>query len=228
VVAISALGRAEIRRLYGTPEAAVHLIYNGVDLTRFHPDNRPRLGPEVRRRLGLGAGHFVVAFVGSGFQRKGLDLAIEALALCRDPDLRLLVAGRGDAAPYREQAGRLGLGERVLWLGPEPRVEEVYAAADLLALPARYEPFGNVHLEALASGVPVLSSRAAGGAEVIESGLNGWVVAELTPAAVAEGLRALREADAAGLAARARTAAEPFTHDRQVEALGRLYRTLAS
>ena len=124
-------------------------------------------------------------------------------------------------------AERLGLGGAVSWEAPRPDVERLYAAADLVALPARYEPFGNVHLEALASGVPVLTTRAAGGAEVIRDGVSGAVVAGSTAEEILHGLRAVRESDARRMSLEARAAAEPFTYAAQVENLEKIYRRLA-
>jgi UDP-glucose:(heptosyl)LPS alpha-1,3-glucosyltransferase len=107
-------------------------------------------------------------------------------------------------------------------------VEKLYAAADVVALPALYEPFGNVHLEALASGVPVLSSAGAGGAEVIQQGENGWVVGEPKPPAIAEGLVALRETPTEGWAARVRPTVESFTYAVQAEGFTEIYQRLRS
>ena len=227
VVAISEHGRSEIRRLYGTAADRVTRVYNGVDLARFHPANRERERLATRSALGLATDAWVVVFVGSGFERKGLGPLIEGLARTRDARSRLVVAGRGSVDTHRALATRLGMGERVLWTAPRPDVERLYAAADVVALPARYEPFGNVHLEALASGVPVLSSRAAGGAELIEPGRNGWVVDEVSAEAIASGLDRLHESDRASLSAAARASAEPFTYAAQVDRLEQIYRTLA-
>ena len=176
IVSISNHSKAEIERLYATPTGRVSVVYNGVDLSRFHPGNRGRLRGDARAELGLGAEDRVILFVGSGFERKGLGPLIEALARLRWRDGRIVVAGKGDPRPYRELAGRLGLDAQLRWAGPVERIERLYAAADVVALPALYEPFGNVHLEALASGVPVLTSQSAGGAEVVRAGRTGWIV----------------------------------------------------
>ena len=98
-------------------------------------------------------------FVGSGFERKGLGPLIEAMARHRDRGARLVVAGKGERGPYEARPRGSASPERMTWTGPRADVERLYAAADLVALPARYEPFGNVHLEALASGRPVLTER---------------------------------------------------------------------
>jgi UDP-glucose:(heptosyl)LPS alpha-1,3-glucosyltransferase len=220
VVAISRLGKREIERLYGTPAARVTVVYNGVDLVRFRPAASQAVDRGgARAALGLPAEAWVVGFVGSGFERKGLGPLLEALGQLRDARAWLVVAGKGAPGGYRAQAARLGLGERVVWTGPRPDVERLYAALDVLALPARYEPFGNVHLEALASGVPVLTTAAAGGAEAIRPRENGWIAPAPEATAIAEGLRWLRGADPWRLAAAARSSAEPFTYAAQAEAL---------
>ena len=228
VVAISRMGKAEIERLFATPPERVSLIYNGVDLERFHPDNRERFGRAVREDLGLLRDAWVVLFVGSGFERKGLGPLLEAVARRADERCRLVVAGKGDARPYQELARQLGLGARVSWVGPRRDVERLYAAADVVALPALYEPFGNVHLEALAAGVPVLTSARAGGSELVERGRNGWVAPAPAAEAIAEGLRALRESDAGHLASAARASAEPFTYQAQAEGFETLYQQLTT
>jgi UDP-glucose:(heptosyl)LPS alpha-1,3-glucosyltransferase len=203
-------------------------VYNGVDLDRFHPDHGARLRRPTREALGLSDRDWLVLFVGSGFERKGLGPLIEGLARLGDRRAGLVVAGKGDAAPYQLRAAALGLGSRIRWLGPRTDIERLYAMADAVALPARYEPFGNVHLEALASGLPVLTSTRAGGAEIVDHGQNGWVVGEPDAAGVVEGLEALRALDPARARTAARKAAEPFTYAAQVDALVEIYRRLGS
>jgi UDP-glucose:(heptosyl)LPS alpha-1,3-glucosyltransferase len=226
IVAISALGKNEIERLYGTPGEKVTVVYNGVDLARFHPDNRKRWRETARETLGIPRDAWLVAFVGSGFERKGLGALMEAVGRLRPLGIHLLVAGRGRQETYRRLEKRLGLDGAVTWIPPRPDVEHIYAAADAVALPARYEPFGNVHLEALASGIPVLTSAMTGGSEVVRDGVNGAVTASLEPSEIAQCLRAIRDSDARRLALAARESAEPFTYAAQVEGLERIYRLL--
>jgi len=227
IVAISARGKSEIETLYGTLPASITVVYNGVDLARFHPDNRPRWRSDMRTSLGIPAEAWLIAFVGSGFERKGLGPLLDAVARLGDRRVRVLVAGKGRTEAYREMAARLGVADAVTWVAPRPDVERIYATADVVALPARYEPFGNVHLEALASGVPVLTSAATGGAEVVRDGVSGAVVATPAPEEIARGLRGLRDSDAGRLRVAARAAAEPFTYAAQVEGLEEIYRRLA-
>jgi UDP-glucose:(heptosyl)LPS alpha-1,3-glucosyltransferase len=223
IVAISQAGRAEIARLHGVPEARLSVVYNGVDLERFHPRLREANRAPARADAGVPAEAWTLLFAGSGFERKGLDVALAALRALGDRAVRLLVIGRGDAARYRALARELGIAEQVVWLGVRPDIERWYAAADVLVLPTRYEPFGNVHLEALASGLPVVTSRAAGGAEVIDARC-GAAVDPRSPNDVAAAVAALRGRSLADIRAAARAAAEPFTFARQVRELERTYK----
>jgi UDP-glucose:(heptosyl)LPS alpha-1,3-glucosyltransferase len=226
VVAISRQGKEEIERRYGTDPERVTLIYNGVDLERFHPDNRDRHRRPTREALRIPEEAWTVLFVGSGFERKGLAPLLEAFARMTDAGSRLVVTGKGDVVRYQNLAASLGIAERTIWTGPKEEVERLYAAADAVALPARYEPFGNVHLEALASGVPVLSSARAGGSEIVCNGENGWVASEPTAGPIAEGLAALRDAPPGGWAPRARASVERFTYAAQAQAFTTLYELL--
>jgi len=161
VVVPSEQARGELIEAYGGAARAVRVLSNGVDLERFHPGNRVQLSSSVRAELGLSSQDRVLLFVGSDFWRKGLDRVLAALGiLARDGgDFRLLVAG-GDRRQemFRGLARRLGIADRVRFVGAVERPERLYAAADLLVLPTRHDPFANVTLEALASGVPVLTS----------------------------------------------------------------------
>jgi UDP-glucose:(heptosyl)LPS alpha-1,3-glucosyltransferase len=226
IVAISRRGAEEIARLYGVPDTRLTVIYNGVDLDRYHPDNRAQLRAGARAEAGVAGDTWLVLFAGSGFERKGLMTAIEALARLDDRNARLLVLGKGDTRPYKALAEGLRVAGRVTWLGPRPDIERWYAAADALALPTRYEPFGNVHLEALASGLPVVTTTQAGGAEVVTPAC-GAVVEPRDPDALSAALDRLRASDAAALAAAARAAAEPFTYARQVMGFERIYKRIS-
>ncbi|HEY7362575.1 MAG TPA: glycosyltransferase family 4 protein [Methylomirabilota bacterium] len=227
IVAISNAGKREIETLYAVSPHRVTVIYNGVDLQRFHPANRKTMRAAARTEAGLAPDAWTALFVGSGFERKGLATAIEAMALLGDPQSRLLVVGKGDVGPYRALAARHRVAERLIWLGPRADVERWYAAADAGVLPSRYEPFGNVHLEALASGLPIVASASAGGSEVVRTGVNGVIVDPRDPRAVAAGLAELRQRGAA-MGEAARASAEPFTYAAQVAAFAPLYRTCAS
>lgn len=157
------------QRHYGVPDDRLVRIPNGVDLDRFVA-GRGREGPtSLRAELAPGA-DAVWLFVGSGFRRKGLETALEALAGSRIPKSVLWVAGRDRADAWRRRAARLGITDRVRFLGERDDVDQLLAASDGLLLPTRYEPGGLSVLEAAASGVPVVTSAACGHAELIDDG----------------------------------------------------------
>jgi UDP-glucose:(heptosyl)LPS alpha-1,3-glucosyltransferase len=223
IAAIARRGREEIVTLYGVQPQRVAVIYNGVDLDRFHPRHREQVRAAARARAGIPADAWMVLFVGSGFARKGLDVTIEAFAALDDRAARLVVIGKGDTTLYRALAERRSVSARVTWLPPSPSVEQWYAAADVLALPTRYEPFGNVHLEALACGLPVVTTSRAGGSEVVDRH-SGAVIPPDDAVALTAALERFRAADAKAVAVAARAAAEPYTYHRQVAAFEELYR----
>ncbi len=223
IVAIARRGAAEIVSLYGVASARVSVVYNGVDLERFHPRNRAAHRTAARAEAGIAADAFTLLFIGNGFERKGLATLIEALARFTEPRRRLLVIGKDDPRPFEAQAARLGVLDRIVWLGLRPDAERWYAAADVMALPSHYEPFGNVHLEALASGVPVVASALAGGAELVQEGRNGAVVDPRDPVAIARALERIHAGRASLLSEAARSSAEPFTFAAQVAGFERIY-----
>jgi len=226
IVAIAEIGRREIASLYGVAADRLTVVYNGVDLERFHPRNRALYRAGARAESGIPPEAFTVLFVGSGFARKGLATAIEAFAAFSDRRSRLVVLGRGDSRDYRDLALRLAVSERIVWLGALDHPERWYAGADIVALPSRYEPFGNVHLEALAAGLPVIASARAGGAEVIAEGVNGSVVEPTDASALTAALEHFRQRAATEVSDAARRSAEPYTYAAQVDGFVRVYATV--
>ncbi|MEO6035851.1 MAG: glycosyltransferase family 4 protein, partial [Verrucomicrobiota bacterium] len=166
VIALSQRVKDEILQHYPDPAGQIHVVHNGVDAGRF-ARSAPRQDD----------GRFVLLFVGSGFERKGLRFCIAALP--RLPaNVELHVVGKGSIRPYLREARQLGVAARVHFQGPEQNMEKIYPTADILIHPAIYEPFGNVVLEAMACGLPVIASRFVGASEIIVDGKNGRVVEE--------------------------------------------------
>lgn len=163
--------KTDLIRFYGCDPAKVVVIYNGVDTARFSPENS-RLRREIRGRYGISEAALVVLFVGE-YRRKGLATVIDALGKLADPRLHLLAVGRGDSAHYAALAARAGISGQVTLAAPARDIEQVFGAADLFAFPTYYEPFGMVITEAMASGLPVITSRRAGASEMITDGVSG-------------------------------------------------------
>lgn len=223
VICISQMVRREIIEHFGVPEDRLHVIYNGIDTQAFHPRLREQR-QRIRDRLGVPAGATVFLFVGSGFERKGVGRLLESLAGLR-PAPYLLVAGHDKhLARYRRQAGRLGLAEQVRFLGVQADVKPCYAAADAFVFPTLYEPFGNVILEAMAAGLPVITSTKCGGAEIVQHGVNGYVCDALDRDALRGCMEKLADAGAcARMGAAARAAVEGMTLASMARELDALY-----
>src|SRR5215813_5764318 len=174
VIAASQMVANEIVDLYGYPAERIDLVRNGVPLDRFRFD--PELREKSRAELNLKQDQIALLFAGSGWERKGLLFATQATALCKDRRIRLLVAGRGDARPYKTTRLRFWREEPVQFLGEIADLVPVYAAADMFILPTIYDAFSNACLEALACGLPVITTRSNGFSEIIENGVHGSII----------------------------------------------------
>jgi UDP-glucose:(heptosyl)LPS alpha-1,3-glucosyltransferase len=169
----------DAQQRYDLPEERFRLVYNGVDLERFHPRRRAAEGAALRAQLALDPRAPVVLFLGSGYGRKGLDRLLEAFAELRRgrPEARLLVVGYdSQQASYERRAAELGQAEAVRFLGGRRDAELCFAASDVYVLPTRYDPFANTTLEALASGLPVITTRGNGAHELLGEGLQGSLI----------------------------------------------------
>lgn len=225
IVANSRMVREEILRYYGTPPAAVRVIYTGVDLDRFRPRPASPGREALRKALGVEADDPVILFAGSGFERKGLRFLLDAVGRMRAvAGLRVWVLGKGRLNRYRAQMERLGIADRVHFAGPVADPERWMAAADLFVLPSLYDPFANACLEALASGLPVVTTTANGAAEILVEGCSGAAIPDPRDVAgladrIGEFLRPARREER-GAAARATAEGFPMqAHVKQVLAL---------
>ena len=228
VICNSRMVRDEIKRGFRIAPDKLHVIYNGVDLEHFHPRYRESLRGAARAELGCQPRDTLFLFVGSGFARKGLGAAIDALAQAANDSFWLVVVGQDrDERSFRERARRAGLGSRVRFLGARDDVRPSYAAADCFILPSRYDPFPNTGLEALAMGLPAIVSSRCGAAEVVQHGAGGWICDPDDVPGIArlmhEADRALRSPDAV---AAARATAERFGIDAMAAKLVQLYGSL--
>ncbi|MDP2132493.1 MAG: glycosyltransferase family 4 protein [Sulfuritalea sp.] len=177
VICNSRMVKDDIARRFGVADEKLQVIYSGVDLEAFHPRLRAELGRGLREKTGVDAATPVILFVGSGYQRKGLPTLLRAMAAMKRSDGRLWVVGRDkDEMLMRKLAQTLDVDQRVMFLGAQADVRPFYGAADVFALPTLYDPFPNAALEALACGLPLLTTTTCGAAELVTAD-NGRVIA---------------------------------------------------
>ncbi len=187
VICNSRMVAEDIGRRFGVAANKLNVIYNGVDLDEFHPRLRDQHRQRVRGELGIADAAPLLLLVGSGFERKGVAQLLAALARLRGADIGLLVVGEDKRRAAMEAlAASLGIAARVRFLGGKTDVRPYYGAADAFVLPTLYDPLPNAALEALACGLPVVTSPNCGAAELIVDGQSGFIVDPLDSAALAE------------------------------------------
>ncbi|MGA2855110.1 MAG: glycosyltransferase family 4 protein [Verrucomicrobiota bacterium] len=186
VIVNSEMVKREILEHFPFPAERIHLVRNGVDVARFQNGRRA----ETRARFGVKDDEFLWLFAGSGWERKGLKFVLQAFERlsvrhcrhCPPPKIKLLVAGKGRKPP--------GVANGVIFSEQAGDLEHYYAAADLFVFPPIYEPSANVVFEALAAGLPVVTSASNGAAEIILENVTGSVVEEFwRPEILAEAVK---------------------------------------
>ena len=226
-IAVSNFVRDDLIREFELSPKKTVTIYNGVDLEKFRPaaiDQSER--DSIRQKFAIPTSARVVIFVGNGFARKGLGFLIEAWPLVAGGAFLLVVGADHARAKFERKARELNVGARVVFAGPQPQVESMFRAADAFALPSLFEPFGNVAMEAMASGLPVMTSAFSGVAELIPPSMRGFRVENPNDVGeVALRLGALFDAPA-DLGAEVRAVAEKFTWDRYAIELNALIESL--
>lgn len=233
--------RDDLEQRRTSRDGMVCMVPLGVDTARFTPGDMAA----ARAETGLPAGGTLALFVGRIDPIKGIDVLIEALARATHgtgaADLRLVLVGgeldasggpAGELAETVAEIERLGIADRVLVLGSRPQQEiaTLYQAVDFVVIPSRYESFGLVAIEAMASGTPVIASRAGGLPYSVRDGVGGLLVPPANAVALTDALLELtRDPERrARLAARARGEAERFSWEKVAIAMGGVYRSVAS
>jgi UDP-glucose:(heptosyl)LPS alpha-1,3-glucosyltransferase len=175
IVCVSSQVAREIA-LHYRRERGVYVIYNAVDHRVFDPHLRLARRAAARRELELQDRDFVLLLVGNDWKKKGLHWLLEAVARLRDLALKLLVVGRDDRAPYAPLIREMGIGQHVRFLEPAADIVRFYAASDVYVGPSLHDSFAFPPIEAMACGLPVVTSSRNGGAEIISHGTDGFVL----------------------------------------------------
>ena len=206
----------------------VTVIPNGVDTSYFSRTARLALRAEGRKRRGLRDDEIVLLLLGNDWGTKGLPAVLEAMSSLKHLPLRLIVVGNDDPRPFRAKAEQLGVQQLCLWETPGPNVLDFYAAADLYVSPSREDSFGLPVLEAMACGLPIITSAFAGVSDLLHDGVNSFILNDPCEAAsLAQSINLLCEQpelrDRIGQAAE-KTAAT-FSWDRNAEDIWALLKT---
>jgi UDP-glucose:(heptosyl)LPS alpha-1,3-glucosyltransferase len=172
----SMLVKDQIVEYFHIPGERIKVIYNGVDHNAFNIGVKEYRN-EMRRGYGIEDKEFVILFVSNNWERKGLATIIEAISKTGMEKIRLLVVGRGNKRRYFSLARNKKIStEKIIFTGRTGDVEKYYGMSDIFILPSRYEPFANVCLEAMACGLPVITTKTNGASEVIMHGKNGFIL----------------------------------------------------
>jgi UDP-glucose:(heptosyl)LPS alpha-1,3-glucosyltransferase len=174
IVAVSQMVKDDIIKIYDVPENDIIVNHNGVDIEKFNPNNKNKFSQEIRNKHDLSENDYVLLFLGTGFKRKGLKYVLESLKNTKSA--KLLIVGKGDIDKFKSKAKELSVLDRCRFIGPVREVEKYYAAADVFVFPSIYDPCANVTLEAMASGLPVITTVDNGASGVIENKKNGYIL----------------------------------------------------
>ncbi|MCX6968781.1 MAG: glycosyltransferase family 4 protein [Verrucomicrobia bacterium] len=194
VVAVSQMVLEHFHALHGIPRERLRLIHNGVDEERFSPQHCAAIREASRRMTGASGDETVFLLVAHNLRLKNAESAIRALAVLAagGAPARLVIAGGKRPGPFVELARKLGISDRVTFLEALGDIRPCYAAADVCVHPTWYDPCSLVAIEALACGLPLITTRFNGVSELMTDGEEGFLLADPADvAALAEKMRVL-------------------------------------
>jgi UDP-glucose:(heptosyl)LPS alpha-1,3-glucosyltransferase len=194
VIAVSDLVKRDLVRYHRVPLHRIYVVPNAIDPHRLEVSQPSAVRCAFRNRIGLEPGDLVGLFVGHNFALKGLQPLLKALGQRRRRHrdgrrIHLLVCGGGNASAYGRLSRSLGLTDTVHFLGFYPHVEDCFWSSDFFVQPTYYDPCSLVVMEALACGLPVITTAMNGASETMENGREGFVLS--APTARGELLTAL-------------------------------------
>jgi len=176
VMTNSELVKRNIIEHYRVDPEKIVVIYNGVDTSRFNTKVKEKFRSSLRDKYGIKKDEIVLLFVSNNFKLKRLNLVLEAMAFLKNNKIRLFVIGADNHRTYQRWANNNSLGEQILFLGLKSNIEKYYAGSDIFVLPTLYDAFANVCLEAMACGLPVITTDSNGAADLISDNENGYIL----------------------------------------------------
>ncbi|HZZ77368.1 MAG TPA: glycosyltransferase family 4 protein, partial [Gemmataceae bacterium] len=187
IVVNSHMVRDHFMRYYHIPPSQLHIVRSAIDPQRFIEQDRLKCRAQCREDYGIGANEVVGLFAAMNYRLKGLEPLLHAVQRLmarpefaqNPPQFRLLVVGRPEASAYQRLAQKLGIGDHVRFVGYCKEMRNAYFAADFLVHPTFYDPCSLVVLEALACGLPIITSRFNGASELLHTATpnqEGYVI----------------------------------------------------
>ena len=180
IIAVSDFTRRELLQYYKVKEEKIRVIHNGVDVNKFKPARDKR---KAKEELGLNPEDIAILSVGRLYARKGLFTLIESMpaVVRRFRNAKFVISGKGQSNEMKKlvaHAEKLGIRDNILFTGyfPEKKLPKLYQAADVFAFSTFYENMPFAVLEALSTGLPVVTTCVGGIPEMIDSGKNGFLV----------------------------------------------------
>ncbi|MDO8561313.1 MAG: glycosyltransferase [bacterium] len=214
----------------GIPKEKFCVIHNGIDVAALQNELAAHNPADIKKGLGVAPRDKVVLNVARLTTQKNPGLLLEGFALFarRRPGYSLVIVGGGGkwSTTLRDRAKTLGIADHVFLVGMRKDVARFYAIADFFVSTSSIEGFGIAHAEALACGVPVLTTKTAGPDEMIREGENGYFIHDATPDSVVEGMQKMVSADIVGMRAHAGKSADRYSVGRMVAAYEELFRAV--
>jgi UDP-glucose:(heptosyl)LPS alpha-1,3-glucosyltransferase len=183
------------REHYAIEDDKLVMMMNGIDLSRFEPSFGTRSRDAIRGEWKVDDDQALGLLIGNNWRLKGVQDAIQALTHIPERQIRLMVVGHDDPVPYIKLAEKLNVRDRVIFAGGVSDPRPLYGAADFLMLPTRRDTFSLVVLEAMAMGLPIITTRQNGASEVMQDGKQGILLQRGDPAALAQAMRQMLDRD---------------------------------
>jgi glycosyltransferase involved in cell wall biosynthesis len=197
IIAVSHFTKWELTKYYKIPADKIQVIHNGVDTNKFQPPVNKR---KVKTELGFNPDDFTILSVGRLYARKGLFTLIESMPtiIKHFPTAKFIISGKGQSDEMHKlnaHAEKLGVKNNIIFTGyyPDKKLPKLYQAADIFAFSTFYEHHPFAVLEALSTGLPVVTTTVGGITETINSGKNGFLVKPFNPAAFSKKILYLLE-----------------------------------
>ena len=179
IVAISQMIKKDMVSFFKVDEKEIDIVYNGVDITRYNQELRQTLRGPLRKQLGVRENDVAFLFVSYDLKKKGIEPLVEAASRLKNTghtNFKVVIIGGLPYGALSRQIKTLNIEDKILFTGPVRSMEEYYANSDVFVLPTYYDACSLVVIEAMASGLPSITTTANGAAGIITDGKDGFII----------------------------------------------------